>query len=77
MDVGGFSVDGTIQYIGNHYYKVRANYEFNDIVDPGNKIMDWIFAIGAFGLLGPCENYNIKIKGTVEMDIFYYGGLGK
>ena len=62
MDVGGFSVDGTIQYIGNHYYKVRANYEFNDIVDPGNNIIDWIFAIGAF-LIVLIEN-NITIALT-------------
>ncbi len=69
---GGFCVNGKIEHINGNKYKITAKYEFNDYIDPGPYPKDWILAIGARFLLGPCVNYVLQISGTVEFD-FYCG----
>ena len=71
-DYGGFCVSGTVQHMENNRYHVIATYELNDYVDPGPYELDWIYAIGAWLVLGPCINYELQISGTVGFD-FYYG----
>ena len=65
-------MNGMVQHIDGNHYRVVANYELNDYVDPGSYALDWIYAVGSWILLGPCINYELKITGTVEFD-FYYG----
>ena len=69
--VGGFCVSGTVQHIEGNRYRVIATYELNDRVDPGNYGLDWILAVGAWCVLGPCINYTLQISGTVEFDFYY------
>ena len=70
-DYGGFCVNGTVQHIDGNRYKVVADYEFNDYIDPGNYATDWLWAVGSWCVLGVCLNYELQIAGTVEFEFSY------
>ena len=62
---GGFCVSGMVQHIDGNHYRVVANYELNDYVDPDLYALDWIYMIGSKLLLGPCIDYELKITGRI------------
>lgn len=65
---GGFCVNGNVTHIGGNRYKVVANYEFNDYVDPGWYPLDIAYVVGSWAILGVCLNYKLQISGTVEYE---------